>query len=514
MRHVEVRHVEVRHVEVRHVEVSGSPTSDPSQADPGDPPVPLADRVAAAVEGPASIPRGGRVVAAVSGGGDSVALVHLLAELAGRSLVTLAGVAHVNHRLRGPASDGDERFCRDLARRLGVPCLVESAAVADLARSRRVSVERAGHEVRHAFFRRAAAELGAARVALGHTIDDQAETVLLRLIRGAGAAGLSGMRPRTGLLVRPLLAVSRAELRGYLADRGIPFREDASNADPRVPRNRVRHELLPQLRTYSPRIVEALARQADLAQADDAWLSRLANETAADLVSYGRGAVEVDAAGLSGLPPALARRVVRGALARVAPGRREIGFGPVERVRRVAAGGPPRADLPGCRVERAGGRVRLVPREGRGGAAPPSGFAYRLEVPGEVAVPEANVVIGAEVVEAGAAGVPRLGPGGVGAAAGRTALVAASAAAPLAVRSWRFGDRYRPLGLGGRSRKLQDLFVDRKVPRAERARVPLVVDAAGRVVWVVGFGIGHGFRVGGGDESVLFLKVRPLGETL
>ena len=487
-----------------------SPKPDPSRAGPRDPPGPLADRVAAAVEGPASIPRGGRVVAAVSGGGDSVALAHLLAELAGRSLVTLAGLAHVNHRLRGPASDGDERFCRDLARRLGVPCLVESAAVAEFARSRRVSVERAGHEVRHAFFRRAAAELGAGRVALGHTIDDQAETVLLRLIRGAGTAGLSGMRPRTGLVVRPLLAVSRAELRAYLADRSIPFREDASNADRRVPRNRVRHELLPQLRTYSPRIVEALARQADIAQADDAWLSHLANKAAGDLVSYGGGAVEMDAAGLSRLPPALARRVVRGALARVAPGRRDIGFGPVERVRRVAAGGPPRADLPGCRVERAAGRARLVPREGRGGPAPRPGFAYRLDVPGEVEVPEAKVLIRAEVVAAGAADVR----GADGDPSGPTALVAASAPPPLVVRSWRPGDRYRPLGLGGRSRKLQDLFVDRKVPRAERARVPLVLDADGRVVWVVGFGIGHGFRVGGGDESVLFLKVRPLGETL
>ena len=253
----------------------------------------LADRVAASVQAQALIPRGGRVVAAVSGGGDSVALLHLLAELAERSLLTLAGVAHVNHRLRRPASDEDERFCRDLARRFGVPCLVESVAVADVARSRRVSVELAGHHLRHAFFARAAAELEAGRVALGHTIDDQAETVLLRLIRGAGAAGLSGMRPRAGVLVRPLLGVGRAELRRYLADGGVPFREDASNADLRVPRNRVRHELLPHLRTYSPRIVEALARQADIARADEAWLSHRANQAAADLVSQERGFVEL-----------------------------------------------------------------------------------------------------------------------------------------------------------------------------------------------------------------------------
>ena len=466
----------------------------------------LADRVAASVERQGLISRGGRVVAAVSGGGDSVALLHLLAELAARGVVTLAGLAHVNHRLRGSESDEDERFCRDLASRFGVPCLVESVAVADVARSRRVSVEQAGHQVRHAFFGRAAVELGADRVALGHTVDDQAETVLLRLIRGAGAAGLSGMRPRAGLLVRPLLSVSRAELRRYLADRGIAFREDASNDDRRVPRNRVRHELLPHLRTYSPKIVDALAREADIAREDEAWLSRRANEAAADLVSSSRGVIEVDAAGLTALPPALARRVVREALARVAPGRAAVGFEPIERVRRAAAEGLPPADLPGCRVERAGGIVRLFARRGRGGPQRRPGFAYRLEIPGEVSVPEANVTIRAEEVEPGAFGR--------GAAGDATAAVVPVPAAPLVVRSWRFGDRYRPPGLGGRSRKLQDLFVDRKVPRADRTRVPIVLDAADRVIWVVGFGISHDFRRCEGSESVLILKVSYLGETL
>ena len=492
----------------------------------------LADRVAASVEAWALIPPGGRVVAAVSGGGDSVALLHLLGELAGRSVVTLAGVAHVNHRLRGPQSDEDERFCRGLAQRFGVPCVVESADVADLARARRVSVEQAGHQVRRAFFGRAARELGAGRVALGHTIDDQAETVLLRLVRGAGAAGLSGMRPRIGVLVRPLLAVGRAELRRYLAERDIPFREDPSNADLRVPRNRVRHELLPHLRTYSPRVVEALARQAEIAQADEAWLSRRANELSAELVSTGRGAVEVDAAGLTALPPALARRVVREALVRAAPGR-GVGFDAIERVRKAAAAGPGRADLPGCRIERTGGLVRLVPRRGRGAPAARPGFSYRLEVPGAVAVPEADVVVRAEVApaDAGVCGaLPVRGGlaqdrevaasadagvcgGGAGGPA-EPAAVAALPAAPLVVRSWRSGDRHRPLRLGGRSRKLQDLFVDRKVPRADRARVPIVLDADGRIVWVMGFGVSHDFRVGAGNESVLILKVRSLGEAL
>ena len=475
----------------------------------------LADRVAVSVAAWALIPPGGRVVAAVSGGGDSVALLHLLAELAGRSVVALAGVAHVNHRLRGPQSDEDERFCRELARRFGVPCLVESASVADLARARKISVERAGHQVRHAFFGRAARKLDAGRVALGHTIDDQAETVLLRLVRGAGAAGLSGMRPRIGVLVRPLLAVGRADLRRYLAEREIPFRDDASNADRRVPRNRVRHELLPQLRTYSPRIVEALARQADIARADEAWLSRRANELSAELVLSSGGAIEMDAAGLTALPPALARRVVRDALLRVAPGLGAIGFDAIERVRHAAAEGPARADLPGCRVERTGGCVRLAPRRGRGVRESRPAFAYRLEVPGAVAVPEAGVLVRAEVAAADAACISGVGGGRADdPGAAESAVVAALPAAPLVVRSWRFGDRYRPLFLGGRSRKLQDLFVDRKVPRADRTRVPVVLDAAGRIVWVMGFGVDHDHRVGAGDESVLILKVRSLGEAL
>ena len=157
---------------------------------------PLAERVLVSVRRQELIPRGGRVLAAVSSGGDSVALLHLLVELAERKAVALVGVAHFNHRLRPPASDEDERFCRDLAGRLSLPFVVESADVAEMARSERISVEHAGHRARHAFFGRAAGRLGACRVALGHTIDDQAETYLLRLLRGAGAAGFSAIRPR------------------------------------------------------------------------------------------------------------------------------------------------------------------------------------------------------------------------------------------------------------------------------------------------------------------------------
>ena len=468
----------------------------------------LAERVLVSVRRQKLIPPGGRVLAAVSGGGDSVALLHLLAELAEREAVTLAGVVHFNHRLRPPASDADERFCRDLAARFRLPFVVESADVAELARSDRISVEHAGHRARHAFFGRAAGRLGACRVALGHTIDDQAETFLLRLLRGAGAAGFSAIRPRTGLVVRPLLRVSRAELRVYLAARQASFREDASNLDRRVPRNRIRHELIPSLRTYSPRVVEVLAREAEIARADEEWLAHAANKLGASLVHSTTEGVEVDAAGLAALHPALGRRVARDALIRVSG--RTVGFDHIERLRRLAEDAPTRVDFPGCRAERVEGVIRLTARAGRGAVARVGPFAYRLEVPGEVSVPEAGVTISAEPAGPGLCGSLMCSGPKAGTRATER-VVAVAAAGPLAVRNWLPGDRYRPLGLKGHRKKLQDLFVDRKVSRAERARIPLVLDAQDRIVWVVGQGVSHDVRVTRGAASVLILKVRPFG---
>ena len=448
------------------------------------------------------------MLAAVSSGGDSVALLYLLAELAERDAVALAGVAHFNHRLRPPASDEDERFCRDLAGRLGLPCVVESADVAEIARSERISLEHAGHRARHAFFGRAAGRFGACQVALGHTIDDQAETYLLRLLRGAGAAGFAAIRPRMGLVVRPLLGISRAELRVYLASRQAPFREDASNLDRSVPRNRIRHDLIPSLRAYSPRIVEVLAREAEIARADDEWLARAAHERGASLVQSITGGVEVDAPGLAALDPALGRRVARDALVLVSGC--SIGFDHIERLRRLAEETPIRVDFPGCRAERVKGVIRLTARAGRGTVDRVEPFAYRLAVPGEVSVAEAGVTISAELAGgcSGSSGFAR--PQLVGGSTTERA-VAVAAAGPLAVRNWQPGDRFRPLGLKGHRKKLQDLFVDRKVGRADRARIPLVIDAQDRIVWVVGQAIGDDFRVTPRATSVLILKVRPFG---
>ncbi|MBQ02929.1 MAG: tRNA lysidine(34) synthetase TilS [Acidobacteria bacterium] len=469
---------------------------------------PLAERVLVFVRRQALIPPGGRVLAAVSGGGDSVALLYLLAELAERNALTLAGVAHLNHRLRSRESDEDERLCRDLASRFDVPCVVESADVAELSRSERISVEHAGHRARYAFFDRAADRLDACRVALGHTIDDQAETFLLRPLRGAGTEGLSAIRPRAGKVVRPLLRVTRAELRAYLAAREVSFREDASNLDRRVPRNRIRHDLIPHLQGYSPRVVEVLAREAEIARAEAEWLAHAANEMSSGLVKSTKTGVEVDAAGLAALHPALGRRVARNVLGLVSG--RSVGFDHIERLRRLATAVTGRVDFPGCRADRLESIIRLTARAGRGTVDRAESFAYRLDVPGEVSVPEAGVTISAEPAEMGLS-VPFAWPKtGGNPAFERT--VAVAAAGPLAVRNWRPGDRFRPLGLRGHRKKLQDLFVDRKVSRVDRSRIPLVLDDRNRIVWVVGQAVSDEFRVTGAAASVLILRVRTLGD--
>jgi tRNA(Ile)-lysidine synthase len=457
----------------------------------------LADRVRRTIRAHEMVDPGGRLVAAVSGGSDSVALLYLLNALSASGELALAGVAHFNHRLRETANR-DEAFCRRLADALGLPIDVESADVAALAAERHQSIEVAAREARQAFFARAAARAGADRVALGHTRDDQAETFLLRLLRGAGSRGLGAIRPRSGLLVRPLLDVGRDELRAYLTGIGASWCEDETNADLSNPRNRVRHELLPYLaRHLAPDVTAVLARAAAIARDDEDRLEAAAIETAPGIVLTTDDATELDVRGLRGLHPAVARRVVRRALTARAAGR-FIGFDHVEAVLELA------------RAAGEAGRIVFGPASGRsGGAAGTVELALEprpLAVPGALTLPELGWALATEPGPPG--GVKDLE--GLSARGLTVAVDRAALAEPLAVRTRRPGDSLRPMGVGGR-KKLQDLLVDRKVPRNERGLVPIVVDARGRLVWVVGHALAEDFRVTAASSAVIFLKASRLG---
>ncbi len=476
----------------------------------------ILDRVRRTIRDHQLISPGTRVVAAVSGGSDSVGLVHLLHRLHAAGEVVLAGIAHFNHQLR-PSADADEQFVARIASALSQPLFADREHVMVRARRERRSVEDAARASRHEFFERARVHFDADRVAVGHTRDDQAETFLLRLVRGAGPRGLAAMYPRNAHIVRPLLDCRRQELRRWLADQGIAFIEDESNSDVSIPRNRVRAELLPLLASrFNPAIVDVLADEADLARETWQHMERTADEIASRIVKATDDGRVIDVDGLRHVPAALRRLILWRAMTETAR-KRPVAFEHVAAALRMLDDDSPAVlDAPGQRLERIGARLvlRARPSDAVGRWSPERGnsatrqkdtnlFQYSLSIPGEVRLPEAGCVVSAERGGPHGATDPRAVSGN-----GALAIVRGDLCrGRLIVRNRRPGDRFRPVGVGGR-KKLQDFFVDRKVGRDVRDTVPIIVDDADRIVWVAGYGIDEAFRVTDAAQAVLLLRLK------
>jgi tRNA(Ile)-lysidine synthase len=319
----------------------------------------LHQRVRKTIERHALCPPGSHVLVAISGGSDSVALLFLLRDLAENGKFTVAGLGHLNHGLRLTA-DRDELFCRGLAEGLHLRIAVQKEDVKGYARGRNLSVEDAARRIRYEFLERAADMMGADQIAVGHTQDDQAETFLLKLVRGAGLTGLAGIRPRRGRIVRPMLDVTRGDLRKYLSDRGQQWVEDESNEDLANPRNRIRHRVLPELDCAAGASARgAIARTAGLAREDTEWLDDMADRRYATLAEPVAGGVTIEAAVLAAEPAPVRRRVLLKAL-RVAAAGREVGFEHVEAAAAVLMGSAGGADFPGGRVELRRGKLVLI----------------------------------------------------------------------------------------------------------------------------------------------------------
>jgi tRNA(Ile)-lysidine synthase len=380
---------------------------------------------------------------ALSGGADSTALVAVLAEMRDRGALAGVEALHVDHGLR-EGSARDAEACRATCAALGVPCRAVRVTVPP------GNVQAEARRVRYAELRRAARESRATRIATGHTQDDQAETFLLRLLRGAGARGLGAIPPRRGAIVRPLIDRSRLEVERYLRERGLGWVDDPTNATARYLRNRVRSEALPVLRRLSPRAVPALARAADLLRDDDRALAARASR----LVISGSASVEV----LRRRPVAVRRRVVRRLWKDATGSRADLSARHVEAVvRLVSRAAPGRVRLPGGREARVGkGTLTIgpVPSPGPSGAVPVP--PTRIDAPGTHRLPDGRSL--------------RVDEG-------------AEAAWPLWWRSRLPGDRFRPAG-GRGSKKLSDWLIDRKVPREERERLLLLADDRGWVLWI------------------------------
>ena len=435
---------------------------------------------------------GDRVGVAVSGGADSVFLLHALHALRPHWDLQLK-VLHLDHGLRGEESRADACFVLALAARLGLPAHAGACDVARLAETGGGNLEQSGRQARRQYYMDFLRQGALDRVATGHTCSDQAETVLFRFLRGSGTAGLAGIRPVTSDgLVRPLIDTDRAGIRRYLRDAGIAWREDSSNASRVFARNRIRGELLPQLaREWNPALGENLAQTARWAQDEETYWKVEIDRLAREHLTTRSSEVLFRSADVSGLPRAAARRLVRRAIEVGKGDLLGICFEHVERILDLAEGreGDGCLQVPGLEIRRSFEWIRIGPlvRENQG---------YRLQVesPGSFRTPDGSVVR-MELIESA---------GGWNCVYNDNDMAVLSwerGRGVLELRNWRPGDRYQPVGRANEE-KLKVLFQEARIPLWERGKWPILT-IEGEIVWARRFGPALRYAATPASRSVL-----------
>ncbi len=436
------------------------------------------------------------LVLGVSGGADSIALLVSLAELR-RPLGIELVVAHINHKTRGKESDGDAASVRKICRTLGVRCKVASVDVPAMARRKKISLEMAAREARYKFFKEQAGAKASAAIVTAHTKDDQAETVILKLARGAGMKGLSGIDSvgsSGGVKVlRPMLGISRDEIERFLKRKGVKWREDSSNVSQSYLRNRVRARVLPMLaETLNPDISDTLARTADVLREDDHLLNALAEE-ALDVCRRGKKKLLVKE--LRQEHRALLRRVLMLWLIDCGVEQAAIDLGLISELEKLINGRKANAStsVTGGFIVTREYDVLVIARSA-GPAIEP--FRQSVKVGGSSAILVAGLTFSAEFTSEVIKERGR--PGRYPARA--TISAKSLGRKRLVIRSIKDGDRIKPMGMAG-SRKLKDVLIDLKIPAATRKSLP-VVECGGEIVWVPGYRVARGWGVEEGERSV------------
>jgi tRNA(Ile)-lysidine synthase len=457
----------------------------------------LIDRVARTIQHYRMTASGSRIAVALSGGADSVFLLHALQELS-----LAAAILHINHHLRGAESNADEAFVRDLARHFNRPIHVLDAPIAT------GNVEQEARRARYDFFQTQIANGNCDAIATGHTLDDQAETVLYRFIRGAGTAGLSGILPVTqSHIIRPLIELRRTEIRTWLAEREIHWREDSSNEDTDFARNRIRARHLPELTaSLNPALPEALAATASWARAEeDYWNAELERLAPLHLIRTPE-TVLIDTKPFLELPVAVERRLLRHAIEMVRGSLRGIDFRHVEAIRAMmhTREGSGRIQLPDLDIYRSFDWLRFAP----------IGYDSRLErdfetplaVPGLTVVPERLLTIETELGRKS----PVYNDEGRSLDPERSeSLDGDRCSGVLTLRNWRPGDQYQRMGHSG-AEKIKTLFQEFRIPLWERRRWPVIVRGTS-ILWTRKFGVAGEFAAG--PESVNVLTIREVMES-
>lgn len=468
------------------------------------------------------------VVVGVSGGPDSLCLLHVLHGLRTDYTFDLH-VAHLHHGLRGAEADADADAVRALAAGWSLPCSIEGADVPELARRNRMSIEETSRRVRYSFLGRVARAIGSHCIAVGHNADDQAETVLMHWIRGAGLSGLRGMLPVTALgewrlvetcdgdelfsdirLIRPLLGVPRSEIEEYCADHGLVPRFDRSNLDRTYFRNWLRHEVLPMLASHNPNMREVILRAARVLADDYALLRSVLEETwTRVLCEETPERIVFDLAKWRALPASLQRSTVREAVHRLRRSLRDISFVHVENaveVARVGAAGA-QSTLPQGLVLALDYDQLVLGSEDAAPVLPDWPLLAEacgpipVRVPGTMMLPTSAWQLETRLV--GQSGLPSDWESNDD--QWRAYVDVQEAGSRLWLRTREPGDRFQPLGMGGRTVKLSDFFTNRKVPRTVRDRIPLLVSDTG-IIWVCGYQIDEGARIRASTKEVLHLR--------
>ena len=459
---------------------------------------------------------GERVAVACSGGADSVALLHIMAELR-QTLGIVLSVAHFHHQIRGAEADLDQQFVKELAARLQVDFSSGLGNAPQHAAQNKISLETAARELRHQWFAELIKEGKIDKIATAHTLDDQAETVLMRILRGTGARGLAGIAPthKAKHLVRPLLATSRHEVEAYLKAKGQAWREDSSNLDLGHTRNRVRHTLLPLLeRDFNPSIRQTLADLAEVAQAEDEYWSNELSSLLPRLIHEGKpsrsgrsssgeayGVLALDLSGLRRLPLAVQRQVIQRTAFRFCI---SLEFKHIQQLTVLAEHGKPggKLALPDGLVANRTSRELQFSRNMQ---KTPENYCYSLPIPGEIALPEVGITIRTRLISDGKQKASGYN--------GATLLKASLLGSELKVRNWRAGDKFFPAHTQS-PKKVKELLqtgrLGQEISPAQRKAWP-VIESAGQIVWMRSFPASRDFAGSSGD-AVLIEEIKMTTE--
>jgi tRNA(Ile)-lysidine synthase len=445
---------------------------------------------------------GDKVVAGVSGGPDSIAMLHLLYRFRDLYQIEITA-AHLNHNFRPGFAERDAEFVKDFCNRIGIPCVIEFCDVPRMAEQLGLSSEQAGRKARYELFYRVMGQKGYNKIAVAHNRDDQIETFLMRLIRGAGAEGLGGIRPKRGSIIRPLLEVPRTAIEGYCSQHRLNPVIDHTNLEPIYTRNKIRLELLPYLRErYNPSIDRSILDTARILMQESDYMTETAGQAFKELVVRSRQhALELDAEAIGKLHAALVGRIVRLAIKELKGNTNNISFSHIASVCRLIKTGDTGKELhlPGGLAARLSYRKLIL--DGTNQCPMRIDKEYGLEVPGLVVIEDIGAEIEAEVIDKGLFGLPKVEDRGT-----VCYLDADKAGRRFTVTGRRNGDRFIPLGMNG-TRKLKDFFIDLKVPRDKRDTVPIVRNPDG-IVWVAGYRIDERYKVTPTTGKVLRLIYR------